>query len=142
MGPEKVWVLKNFGSRKYFAPKKLLVLKSFGLKNSGHRKFGPWKNLGPVKIRVPKTCGSWKNLGPKRFLVPKNYWFQKIIKLGLVGRIGMGRQGSRHLLDTFQRHYKNIPDTFQTPSRHLKRQLLDNLKTPQLFCYPLQIIHL
>ena len=92
--------------------------------------------MGPVKIRVPKTCGSRKNLGPKRFLVPKNYWFQRIIKLGLVGRIGMGRQGSRHLLDTFQRHYKNIPDTFQTPSRHLKRHLLDNFKTPQLLPSP------
>ena len=52
----------------------------------GRIKRGSRKNEGPEKNLV------FKNFVPKRFLVIKIFGFLKIIRLGLVGRVGMGLQ--------------------------------------------------
>ena len=113
--PKRILVPKQFRSQKNFVPKKIWV----------PSRFGSQKNLGSKKIdkfRVPKLFGSQKFLSPENFglkkimsrknespekicvqknLVPKRchkiFGFQKIIKLGKVGRV-----------------------TFQTPPRHWK----------------------
>ena len=77
-GPEKKnWVLKKFGSLKYWGPKRIWVLKHLGTKKIGPYKI--WvlkilvpKNFGPEKIWVQnkfRTQKFWttKNFGPKTF---------------------------------------------------------------------------
>ena len=143
LGPEKFWVLKLFGSRKSLGPENFWVLKNFGLK-----KFVSRKNLCPEKNCVSKKLGH-KKFRSQNILVPKKFWsqkklsshknlgFQKIIRLGLVGPVGIGLQGSRQ--DTFKKIFQTpsryTPDTLKTPSG----QLLDTttVTLPKLYtCRP------